>query len=376
MTTDTAAALRVPFLDLRAATQELAPQLASAYERVANSGSFIMGPELEEFERAFAGYCGVKHCIGVGNGLDALHLALRAAGAGPNDEVIVPSNTFIATWLAVTYAGARPVPVEPDPQTYNLDPSLIEAAITPRTRAIVPVHLYGQPAQMDEIDFVARRHGLTVIEDAAQAHGATCRGRKAGTLGAAAAFSFYPAKNLGALGDGGAVVTDDARLADELRLLRNYGSRTKYQHDALGFNTRLDPLQAAFLGAKLPSLDAWNARRRGIAARYIAALDGVRDVVLPAVAEGSESVWHLFVIRHPRRDALQQHLSARRIETLIHYPIPPHLSGAYATLGLRRGAFPIAEELADTVLSLPIGPHLSEEQVEHVIASVRDFADA
>jgi dTDP-4-amino-4,6-dideoxygalactose transaminase len=370
------AARHVAFLDLRAAYDELKPELDAAYARVAASGWFIMGPELEAFERAFAAYCDAKHCIGVGNGLDALHVALSAAGVGPGDEVLVPSNTFIATWLAVTYAGATPVPVEPDRRTYNLDPALLEAAVTARTRAIVPVHLYGQPAAMDEIRFVAERHGLSVIEDAAQAHGATYRGRKAGSLGDAAAFSFYPGKNLGALGDAGAVVTNDDHLADAIRLLRNYGSRVKYQHEAAGYNTRLDPLQAAFLGAKLPRLDEWNERRRRIAARYLDGLRDARELVLPAVAEGAEPVWHLFVVRHPRRDALQEHLRARGVDTLIHYPIPPHLAGAYAGRGYARGAFPIAEELAATSLSLPMGPHLRDDDADYVIDCVRDFANA
>jgi dTDP-4-amino-4,6-dideoxygalactose transaminase len=373
---DARPAMHVPFLDLRAVYAELAAPLDDAYARVAASGWFILGPELQEFERDFAAYCGARHCVGVGNGLDALHLALRAAGIRPGDEVIVPSNTFIATWLAVTYAGATPVPVEPDRRSYNIDPAVIESAITPRTRAIVPVHLYGQTAAMDQIQFVADRHGLAIIEDAAQAHGAGYRSAKAGTFGSAAAFSFYPGKNLGALGDGGAVVTNDDEIADSLRLLRNYGSRVKYQHDGLGFNTRLDPLQAAFLRAKLEVLDDWNDRRRAIAARYISGLTGIADVIVPVTADGCEPVWHLFVIRHPRRDALQRYLGDRGIDTLIHYPVPPYLSGAYAALGLTRGSFPIAEEIADTVLSLPMGPHLNDAQADYVIDCVREFANA
>jgi dTDP-4-amino-4,6-dideoxygalactose transaminase len=370
------ATMNVPFLDLRSAHAELRPQLDAAFARVTASGVFILGEEVEAFERAFAAYCGARHCIGVGNGLDALHLALRAVGVGEGDEVIVPSHTFIATWLAVTYSGATPVPVEPGQRTYNLDPATIEAAITPRTRAIIPVHLYGQPAAMDEIDAIARQHGLTVIEDAAQAHGATYRGRKAGSIGRAAAFSFYPAKNLGALGDAGAVLTDDDRLAAELRLLRNYGSPAKYRHDVAGVNTRLDPLQAAFLRAKLGTLDAWNERRRRIAGRYCHGLRNAKDVVLPEVADGAESVWHIFAIRHPRRDALREHLQSRGVGTLIHYPIPPHLTGAYASLGFTAGAFPVAEEIASTVLSLPMGPHLSDAAADYVIDAVCDFANA
>jgi dTDP-4-amino-4,6-dideoxygalactose transaminase len=366
------AVMRVPFLDLGSAYEELKTQLDAAYQRVAASGWFIMGPELDEFERAFAAYCGAKHCIGVGNGLDALHLAMRATGIGPGDEVIVPSNTFIATWLAVTSTGATPVGVEPDPRTYNLDPTCLDQAITSRTRAIVPVHLYGQPAAMDEINAIASKHSLTVIEDAAQAHGARYRGKKAGTLAKAAAFSFYPGKNLGALGDAGAVVTDDDAFADAIRVLRNYGSRVKYHHESAGYNTRLDPLQAAFLRAKLPLLDDWNARRRRVAAQYVDGLRYVQDLILPIVAEQTEPVWHLFVIRHPRRDALQDHLRERGIDTLIHYPIPPHRSGAYA--GMAQSQFPIAEEIARSVLSLPMGPHLSASQLHYVVDCVRRFS--
>ncbi|MEO8378959.1 MAG: DegT/DnrJ/EryC1/StrS family aminotransferase [Acidobacteriota bacterium] len=371
-----ATAVTVPFLDLRAAQLELRTELDAAFSRVAASGWYILGEEVETFERAFARYCGAKHCVGVANGLDAIHLALRAAGVGEGDEVIVPTNTFIATWLGVTHALARVVPVEPDPRTFNIDPGRIEAAITPRTRAILPVHLYGQPAAMDEINTIAGRHGLVVIEDAAQGHGAAYKGRMAGALSRAAAFSFYPGKNLGALGDGGAIVTNDDQLAEQARVLRNYGSVVKYHHDVRGFNSRLDSLQAAFLGVKLGHLDEWNERRRRIALRYLEALRGVRDLVLPEVHSASEPVWHLFVIRHPRRDALQSFLKSRGISTLIHYPVPPHLSLAYASGGWRRGDFPIAEEMASTVLSLPIGPHLADEQVDYVVACLRDFADA
>ena len=272
----------VPFLDLRAAHAEVRDALDAAYRRVVGSGAYVLGAEVEAFEREFAAYCGVGHCVGVGNGLDALHLVLRAYGVGPGDEVVVPSNTFVATWLAATHAGATPVPVEPDPATYNLDPARLEAAITPRTRAIVAVHLYGQPADMDPVREVARRHGLPVVEDAAQAHGARYRGRRAGALGDAAAFSFYPGKNLGGLGDGGAVTTDDAALADRVRVLRNYGSREKYHNEVVGVNSRLDPLQAAFLRAKLPHLDAWNARRAAVAARYLDGLGGVGGAGWPS----------------------------------------------------------------------------------------------
>jgi dTDP-4-amino-4,6-dideoxygalactose transaminase len=365
--------MKVPFLDLKSDYPEIKEDLDAAYRRVMESGWYILGSELEAFEQEFAAYCGVKHCVGVGNGLEALHLILRAYGIGPGDEVIVPANTYIATWLAVSYAGATPVPVEPDPRTYNIDPERIPGAITERTRAILPVHLYGQPAEMDPIMDIARRHGLKVIEDAAQAHGARYKGRQVGSLGDAAGFSFYPVKNLGALGDAGAVVTDDDVLADQVRLLRNYGSRVKYYNEVKGFNSRLDPLQAAFLRVKLRCLDEWNARRHNIATRYLDDLRG-GDGGLPWVPEWAQPAWHIFVICHPRREVFQQRLQAAGIGTLIHYPVPPHLSAAYADLAYGPGAFPITERLASQVLSIPIGPHMTEEQVGAVIQGVREAA--
>ena len=366
--------MRVPFLDLDAAYRELADELDAACHRVTRSGRYLLGPELEAFEAAFAAYCGGAHCVAMGTGCDALTLTLRAWGIGPGDEVIVPTNTFVGTWLAVTLAGARPVPVEPDERTHTLDPALVEAAVTARTRAVVPVHLYGQPADVDPIRAVAAKHGLAVLEDAAQAHGARYRDRPVGSRGTTA-FSFYPGKNLGALGDGGAVVTDDAALADRLRLLRNYGSREKYRHEVTGTNSRLDELQAAMLRVKLDRLDEWNARRSAVAQRYLAGLadlDGTAGgLVLPAVAEWAHPSWHLFVVRSPSRDVLQKDLAAAGVDTLIHYPVPAHLAPAYADRGWSAGAFPIAERLADDVLSLPIGPHLTEESVETVVAAVR-----
>ncbi len=367
--------MNVPFLDVGASYRELQSELDAAYKRVMESGWYILGEELEAFEREFAAYCGVKHCIGVGNGLEALHLILRAYGIGPGDEVIVPANTYIATWLAVSYAGARPVPVEPDPRTFNLDPGRIQAAITVRTRAILPVHLYGQPAQMDAICSIAREHSLKVIEDAAQAHGAAYRGRRAGSLGDGAGWSFYPGKNLGALGDAGAVTTDDDELADRVRVLRNYGSRVKYSNEVKGYNSRLDPLQAAFLRVKLRHLDEWNRRRKSIAAIYDKSLAKIGELVLPYVPEGIDAGWHLYVVRHPRRLALQKHLTDLGVGTLIHYPVPPHLSKAYAEMGCKIGDFPITEESAATVLSLPMGPHLQAEQMQHVIYSIESFRD-
>ena len=365
--------MKVPFLDVGATYRELQAELDAAYRRVMVAGWYILGEEVERFEAEWAAYCGTKHCVGVANGLDALHLALRAWGIGPGDEVIVPSNTYIATWFAVSYAGATPVPVDPDEQTYNIDPVRIESAITARTKAIIPVHLYGQPADMDPIREITSRHGLEVLEDAAQAHGARYKGRRAGGLGHAAGWSFYPGKNLGAFGDGGAVTTDDSDLADRVRLLRNYGSRTKCDNEVRGFNSRLDPLHAALLRVKLRHLDEWNQRRRDVAERYTHGLNGARDLTLPEVPAWADPVWHQFVVRHPRRDLLQQHLTTEGIATLVHYPVPPHLSGAYRDLGLREGQFPVAERLAGEVLSLPMGPHLGVEEQAEVVTSLCAF---
>lgn len=360
----------IPFLDVGAGYQELREELDASYRRVMESGWYILGEEVELFEQEWAAYCGAKHCVGVGNGLEALHLVLRAWGIGPGDEVIVPSNTYIATWLAVSYAGATPVPVEPDPNTYNLDPAGIEAAVTPRTKAVLPVHLYGQPADMDPIVEVAHRHGLKVLEDAAQAHGARYKGRRTGSLGDAAGWSFYPGKNLGAFGDAGAVTTDDAELADRVRVLRNYGSRVKYHNEVRGFNSRLDPLQAALLRVKLRHLDEWNERRGRVAAAYLHALHDAATLVLPHVPAWAAPCWHLFVVRHPRRDELQRGLQAAGIGTLIHYPIPPHRSGAYREEASTIGHYPLADELAATVLSLPIGPHQQDGQTALVADTV------
>jgi len=365
--------MNIPFLDLKAPYRELQVELDAAYRRVMESGWYILGEELDTFECEFAAYCKAKHCVGVADGLDALVLILRGYGIGPGDEVIVPANTYIASWLAVSHAGARPIPVEPDPRTRNLDPKRIVSAITQKTRAIMPVHLYGQPAEMRPIVELGRQHGLRIIEDAAQAHGAHYEGVRTGGLGDAAGFSFYPGKNFGAFGDGGAVVTNDDRLADRVRVLRNYGSRKKYSNEVRGFNSRLDPLQAAFLRVKLKYLDEWNSRRKTVARQYLEQLSGIPDLELPAVAAGAEPVWHLFVIRHPRRNDLQQYLNDSGIGTLVHYPVPPHLSGAYAEAGWKRGDFPVTEALADTVLSLPIGPHLPSKDVSVIIDKLGAF---
>ncbi len=358
--------MNVPFLDLKASYDELREDLDSAYRRVMESGWYILGNEVRSFEQAFAQYCGAKHCIGVGNGLDALHLILRAMNIGCDDEVIVPSHTFIATWLAVTYAGATPVPVEPDERTYNLDPTLIEKAITMRTRAIMPVHLYGQPADMKRISEIADKHGLKVIEDAAQSHGARYKGKRTGALGDAAGFSFYPGKNLGAFGDGGAVVTNDDNIAEKVRFLRNYGSEIKYRHNFRGVNSRLDELQAAFLMVKLKYLDEWNARRAAIASRYLEGLKG-SGLTLPHVPEWAEPVWHLFVVRSTHRDELQSRLKREGIDTMIHYPAPPGVQKAYNDLGYTKERYPIASDVSNSLLSLPMGPHLSESKVSRVV---------
>lgn len=356
---------QIPFLDLKAAQLELRPELEQAFDRVLNSGWYILGNEVKHFEQEFADYCEVEHCIVVGNGLEALHLILRAYGIGEGDEVIVPSNTYIATWLAASYAGAAPVPVEPDGGTYNIDPMRIESAITPKTKAIIAVHLYGQPADMDAINAIAKKHNLKVVEDAAQAHGARYKGRRAGSLGDAAGFSFYPGKNLGALGDGGAVTTNDADLADKVRVLGNYGSRVKYYNEVKGFNSRLDELQAAFLREKLKQLDEWNERRAKVAKIYLDCLAG-KSVGLPAIPDECSPAWHVFAIRHARRDQLQLNLSKAGIGTLVHYPIPPHLQAAYQAFGWVKGSFPIAEQMANELLSLPMGPHASVNQVDRV----------
>ena len=358
--------MNIPFLDLGAAYRELQSEIDAAVARSMASGYYIGGPEVESFEDEFGTYCGASHAVGVANGLDALHLVLRAMDVGPGDEVIVPSNTYIATWLAVSQCGATPVPVEPDARTYNIDPALIEAAITPRTKAILPVHLYGQPADMDPILAIARKHGLRVLEDGAQAHGARYKGQRLGAHGDAVAWSFYPGKNLGAMGDGGAVTTNDAQLADRIRVLRNYGSRVKYVNEVQGYNSRLDPLQAAILRVKLAHLDEWNARRSAIAAQYRQGFSDC-ELTLPYVPDWAEPVWHLYVVQHPQRDMLQQALADAGVSTVIHYPIPPHRQQAYAQPRWGEGAFPLAERMAERVLSLPIGPTLSREQRRRVV---------
>lgn len=365
--------MSVHFLDLKAAYLELQPEIDAAIKRVLDSGWYVLGKEVDSFEQEYSAYCEAKHCVGVANGLDALHLALLALGVGAGDEVIVPSNTFIATWLAVSQCGATPIPVEPDVQTYNIDPARIEAAITPRTKVILPVHLYGQPADMDPILAVARKHGLRVLEDGAQAHGARYKGKRLGAHGDVVAWSFYPGKNLGAYGNGGAITTDDPEIAERIRVLRNYGSRVKYVNDVRGFNSRLDPIQAAALRVKLKVLDAWNARRTEIASRYQITLTNTA-MTLPFVPEWAEPAWHLYVVKHPQRDALQNKLGEAGISTLIHYPIPPHLQQAYADAGYGKGQLPIAEQMANQCLSLPMGPHLDEAGASAAISAIKAAA--
>lgn len=362
------AEVTIPFLDLAAANREVSQDLDAATARVRNSGTYILGPECEAFEHEFADYVGAAHCVAVGNGLDALKLTLLAQGVGPGDEVILPAHTFIATWLAVSAVGATLVPVDVDQDTYNLDVVLLEAAITPRTAAIVPVHLYGRPAAMTQIRSIAAAHALFVMEDAAQAHGSWQNGRRTGQDGTCC-WSFYPGKNLGALGDAGAVTTDDADLAAHLRSLRNYGSIRKYEHDEKGLNSRLDEVQAAVLRAKLVVLDDWNDRRRARAMQY---LETLRDDVigLPQADAVSDEAWHLFVVTTPDRARLQATLSAMHIQTLIHYPVAPYRQPAYAELAIQPGRFPVADRLPERVLSLPIGPHLSSAAVARVIEAV------
>jgi dTDP-4-amino-4,6-dideoxygalactose transaminase len=366
--------MSIPFLDLKAINLAHADGLQAAFRRVLESGWYVLGKEVERFETSFAAYSGATHAIGVANGLDAIMLALKGYGIKAGDEVIVPSNTFIATWLAVSQCGAIPVPVEPVEATFNLDPACVEAAITPNTRAIIAVHLYGQPADMDPLRALAGKHGLKLIEDAAQAHGARYKGRRVGSLGDAAAFSFYPGKNLGALGDGGGVVTDDDALNEIVRTYRNYGSQKKYHNLVQGFNSRLDELQAAFLSVKLETLDADNAARRAIAAQYSELLAGIDGLGLPHVPAWAEPVWHLYVVRHARRDALAERLAQAGVGTIVHYPVAPHLQQAYADLNFRQGDFPIAEGIHREVLSLPIFPGMTSVQVAQVAAAVRSAA--
>ncbi len=364
--------INIPFLDLKAAYLELKNDLDAAYQRVMDSGWYIMGAELETFEKEWAEYCGTRYCMGVGNGLEALHLILRAYDIGPGDEVIVPANTYIATWLAVSQCGARPVPVEPVETTYNLDPNRIEEKISSRTKAIMAVHLYGQAADMDGINSVARQYGLKVIEDAAQSHGALHKGQRAGSLGDAAGFSFYPGKNLGAFGDAGAVVSNDSDLIKKIQSLRNYGSHIKYHNEVKGYNSRLDELQAAFLRVKLHKLDEWNQRRNELAERYLQYINPDK-YILPRVPDWANPVWHIFAVRCQEREALLNHLKAKGIGCMVHYPIPPHLQPAYAELQMAAGSYPISEKIHQEVFSLPLWPQLSLVEQDYVIETLNKY---
>lgn len=363
--------MKYPFLDVGFTYRTLKDELDAAYHSVMDSSMYIGGDAVAQFEQQFATYCGAQHCVGVGNGLDALVLTLRAYGIGAGDEVIVPANTFIATWLGVAQVGATPVPVDADAVTMNMDLDLVPDAITPRTRAIMPVHLYGQPVASEGLRALARKHDLKIIEDAAQAHGGRDGNRRVGQLGDVAGFSFYPGKNLGAFGDGGAIVTDDGDLAQSIRMLGNYGAQVKYQHDAVGYNSRLDPMQAAMLSVKLAKLDEWGARRSAIADIYQSALAGAPDLTLPVVGAGLQSAWHLFVVRVPDRDALQAALAERGVATAMHYPIANHKSGAFIE-EFGDHSYPVTEEICRTCLSLPIGPHLSLEQAHEIAQHVND----
>ncbi len=367
--------VKVPFVDLRIQYKALRDQMNPAVLGVLERCDFILGGEVERFESGFAAYLGVEHGVGVSSGLDALQLALRALGIGPGDEVVVPANTFVATALAVSSVGAKPVLVDCFRDTYNMDTDQIESVVTSRTRAIIPVHLTGQAADMDAVQKVASKYGLAVVEDAAQAHGTVYRGRKCGSIGQVGCFSFYPGKNLGAYGDGGFVATSDSSLAEKVRMLRNYGQRVKYEHVVKGVNARLDTLQAAVLNVKLPHLDDWNRLRAKHAAKYRDLLQGVGDLRFQRVADFSSHIYHLFIVETVHRDALRQHLQERGIQTGIHYPIPIHLLEAYKDLGYKKGDFPNTELLAERMLSLPMFPELTDAQIEYVVRSIREFFD-
>jgi len=364
--------MKVPFVDLQAEYKTIQEDVDAAIARVLSRSDFVLGEAVSDFEGAFAHYCEAAYAVGVDSGLSALELVLKAYDVGPGDEIITAANTFIATVLAISNCGAQPVLVDVEPDTYNLDPVQVEAAITPATKAIIPVHLYGQPADMDAIQAIAQRYDLWVIEDACQAHGARYKGRRTGNLGDAAAFSFYPSKNLGAYGDGGMVVTNDGELADKIRLLRNVGQKVKYHHQIKGYNHRLDTMQAAILCAKLPSLDKWNAVRRHAAAQYARLLDGL-PLAIPSEATWAEHVYHVYVIEVARREELQDYLNGAGIATGIHYPIPVHQQPAYEDLDYKQGDFPVTERFAERILSLPIYPEITPEAITYTCNTIQDF---
>ncbi len=364
--------MNIPFVSFKPMEQELDAELRAAFDRVYTRSWYIEGCEDEAFEKAFSSFCGVKYCVGVGNGLDALMLALKALGISGGDEVIVPANTYIATALAVSYVGAKPVLVDADINTFNIDVNKIEAAITSKTKAIMPVHLYGQPCDMDPIVEIAKKHSLFIVEDCAQAHGAKYKGSLIGTFGNAAGFSFYPGKNLGALGDAGATITNNEELAKKVRALGNYGSDYKYHHIYMGNNSRLDEMQAAFLSAKLPHLNRMNETRREIARKYIEGINNSK-IVLPTVPDYAEPVWHIFGIRCEERESLEKHLSSKGIGTNKHYPIPIHLQECYKSLGYKQGDFPAAEAIAKTELSLPMYYGMTDEEIDYVNKAINEF---
>ncbi len=365
--------MKIPFLSFEMSNNQLREEMTAAFSRVFESRWYVLGEEVKKFESKYAEFNKIKHCIGVSNGLDALFLSLKALGIGAGDEVIVPSNTYIASWLAVSYTGAIPVPAEPSRETMNIDVQEISSKITPLTKAIMPVHLYGQSCEMEGIMELADTHGLFVVEDNAQAQGATCNGKLTGTMGHINATSFYPGKNLGALGDAGAVTTKDDFLAQKVRILGNYGSEKKYYNEVVGYNMRLDEMQAAFLQVKLNYLEEWNRERKKLAGLYTENLKNIPGLTLPQLAEGCTHVYHLYVVRTRDRDDLQQHLQLAGIGTLIHYPVPPHLQKAYSGFGFRKGDFPVAESIADTCLSLPVYPGLREEDVKYISEHIRNF---
>lgn len=365
--------MKIPFVSFGAANAEIKKEILSSFEQFFDSSWYILGEQVKKFEKEYAAFNQVSHCIGISNGLDALHIALKTLDIGQGDEVIVPSNTYIASLLAVSYTGATPILVEPNIHTYNMSPANVEAAITPKTKAIMTVHLYGQACEMEKIMHIAKQHNLFVIEDNAQAQGATFNGKLTGSWGHINGTSFYPGKNLGALGDAGACTTDDEALAKKAFVLRNYGSEIKYYNEVIGYNMRLDECQAGFLSVKLPHLNRWTAQRQQIAQWYNEALKDINEIVLPSIAEGATHVFHVYMIRTKQRDALQKHLAEKGVGTLIHYPVPPHLQQAYSFLGFKKGDFPLAEEIASTCLSLPMWPGLKEEQVKEIATIIRDF---
>ena len=365
--------MKIPYLDLKEVNAPFEKDFKNAYLYFIESGWYILGEKVKTFEREYASFNNVSHCLGVANGLDALILSLKALGIREGDEVIVPSNTYIASWLAVSYVGAIPIPVEPRANTYNINPDLIESAITSKTKAIMPVHLYGQICEMSQIMAIAHKHNLYVVEDNAQAQGASYQGKLAGAWGHCNGTSFYPGKNLGALGDAGAVTTNDASVSDKIKIIRNYGSEKKYYNEVKGINSRLDELQAAFLSIKLRSLNADNEKRIKVASFYNNGLSGIEGITLPIIADGGTSVYHIYPIRSNRRDELQVHLAEKGIGTMIHYPIPPHLQKAYKDLNYKEGDFPLAEAIAKTCLSLPLSPGLTEVEVDYICESIKSF---